>query len=278
MTKTNILCFAFLFFAINVSLSAQDDDYEDETEVDSSRFSFGINVGAHFSNNNTAEIYTGTPAVTQFGIPNIFSQPFNREALDRYFRYPYQIAEYPFDPVYRTASEIGVHFSYKFGTDLANAIFIDFNTVQLKFEQFFTVAIDDPNNQTTEPTFERIPIFGRENRFHLNLGTQLSLHNGEASNAYFSLFGNINNVQMRRNYIVIDNREYEIFHRNFNRPNQRLGGIGYGGGAGLGFKFRLTDKIWTDFYYNLYYTQINLKEELQPFGVHHGLGLRVIWN
>lgn len=276
--KRNILCLFILFNFITVSLFAQDDYLYEEEEVDSSRFSFGLNFGAFFSSNKTAFIYTGSPQVTAFSIPFVFNQPFNEQRFRDYFRYDYYIAEYPFDPVYKTSSEIGIHLGYKVGKKRVHSVYLDFNTIQLKFEQFFTVAIDDPRNRTVGPTFEQIPLFGRENRFYLNLGTQLSFYHDEAgSNAYFALFANLNNVQMRRNYFVIDNQEYEIYHRNFNNPNQRLGGIGYGGGTGLGFKFKLTEQIKTDFYYHLMNTQTNLKEDLQAFGFQHALGIRVIW-
>lgn len=262
-----------------VSSSMAQEDYEEE-KLDSSRFSFGINFGAHFANNNTANIYSGSPSVTAYGIDFVINQPINQQELQQYFRTTeYRVEEYPVEPIYRTASEIGLHFAYAFDSSFANSIFIDVNIAQLKFEQFFTIGYEDPNNQSIDPTtFERFPLFGEENRFHINLGVQLSLYQSESSNTYFSAFGNVNNVEMRRNYFLINNKEYDIFHRNINRPDQRLGGFGFGGGAGLGFKFKLTEQLLADFYYNAYYTQINLKEDLQPYGVHHAVGLRIIWN
>ena len=82
---------------------------------------------------------------------------------------------------------------------------------------------------------------------------------------------------MRRNYIVIDNREYDIFHTSADGRNNRLGGIGYGGGSGLGLKFELGESILADIYYKLYYGQTNFRENYQPFNVHHSLGIRIIW-
>ena len=276
--KCKLLFSLFTCIVISFVAKAQDDydyDYEEEVE-DSSRFSFGINFGAYFSNHKTAEIYSGRPSVTPFNIPFVFAQPFNQQALRDYFRYDFYIAEYPLETRYRTASEIGIHIEY----NLSNVIdlYADVNITQLNFEQFLTVGIVEPNTGRLDDTFEQIPLFGEENRFHLNLGAQISMYHDEYSNFYFALFGSLNNTQMRRNYFVINNREYEIFHVAIDRPNQRLGGIGYGGGTGLGFKYKIMDHLTTDFYYNLSYAQTNLNEAFQPYGFNHGLGIRIIWH
>ena len=163
--KLTSLLFTLLFTAL--SIFAQDD-YEEE--IDSSRFSFGINFGAHFANNNTAKIYTGSPSATPFGIDFVIKQQFNQQELLNFFGTPdYRVEEYPFDPVYRTASEIGLHFAYQFDSSFSNSFFIDVNIAQLKFEQLFTIGYEDPLNQSIDPTtFQRFPIFGKENRFHIS--------------------------------------------------------------------------------------------------------------
>ena len=274
----NKLFLSLLFSSLTLSTFAQDDyDYDEDEEIeDSTRFSFGINFGGYFSNDKTAEIYSGRPQLTPFGIPFILNQQIYRQVFVDYFKYEFEVAEYPLEPKYRAATEMGVHAEY----DLNDAIdiYLDFNIAQLRFEQVFTVAIDDPSNGIVGPTYEQLPIFGRENRFHLNLGTQFTLSRSEYSNSYISVFGQLNNVQMRANYIVIDNQEYNIFHRAYDRPEQRLGGIGYGGGTGLGFKYQLTDTFKTDFYYNLSFVQTNMSENLQPYGFNHGIGVRIIWD
>jgi|GEM_PF-1488025 len=276
---TTKLIFSLLaFFSLTFGLSAQDDyDYDDDELEATVKFSFGINFGAYFSSNKTAEIYSGRSTITQFGIDFIlFEQQFSQQVIRDYFRYDYYIAEYPIQTRYRTASEIGGHIEYNLND--AIDLYLDVNITQLKFEQFFTVGINEPNTGRLDDTFEQIPIFGEENRFHLNLGAQFSMYHDEQANFYFSVFSSIINTQMRRNYLVINNLEYEIFHLAFDRPNQRLGGIGYGGGTGLGFKYRLTDHLTTDFYYNLSYNQVNLSEAFQPYGFNHGLGMRIIWH
>jgi len=278
MKKTALL-YLLSFFFISSNLWAQEEDYEDWTKEESKKkslFFAGINIGGLFANNNTAVIYSGSPAATPYGINYILSIPTYKTTFDAYFQHPYTVSEFPQSPGYSTALDIGVHAGINIGNEAA--IYIDINTAQLKYEQTFTIAIDNPLNKSPEPTYEQIPIFGKEKRFNLNLGTQLNLYNGENSLAYFALFGNFNSVKLERNYIVINNQEYIISHNSAQQSGGNPGGIGYGGGTGLGFKYNLTENLILDLNYNLYYTKINMNDNLNPFAMHHGLMLRVIWN
>ncbi len=249
-------------------------NYMDQQE-DTARFFVGANLGAFFANKNTAEVYSGSRNVTQFGIPTILENRFYQPTFDAYFKYPYTVEEYPFDVKYRPAFELGLHAGYNINKRIA--LFLDFNIAQLDVEQFFTIAIDDPTNQLVGPTLEQYALFGEENRINLNVGTQFNFFESAQSKAYVSLFVNMNDVDMRRNYIVIDETQYEIYHINDEQPDLRLGGIGYGGGAGLGYRFHLADQVLADIYYNLIYTRTNLSEKYQPYGAQHSLGIRILW-
>ena len=265
-----------LIFVFTIPLySYSQDDYLTEGGEDTSRFSIGVNLGAHFANKNTSVIYTGSPRYTSFNIPTILNNQLYKPTFDAFFQHAYSVAEYPFEPRYKTTFEIGIHLNYQLFD--FQSIFFEFNSTQLKFEQAFTIAVDDPNNGIVGPTFLQFPIIGKENRFHLNLGTQLSLYKDEGNDVYFSIFANVNDIELQENYIVINNIKYNVFHGSVNTPNNRPGGIGYGGGAGMGYKFTLNENIVADIYYNLYYTQSNMNENLQSYGTHSSFGLRVLW-
>ena len=267
--------FSLLILCNSILFAQEEEDWADEEEKTSVFFG-GINVGAFFANKNTAIIYTGSSDVTPYGINYIFNQPQNKLVFDQYFQYPYAVVETPQNPSYKVALDIGLHAGINLNK--MTSIYVDINTSQLKYEQFFTVAIDDPASRNPEPIYEKLPIIGEEKRLNINLGTQLSLYQKESSNIYWSLFGNFNNVKLERNYIVVNNVEYEIRHTNPSQSNTKPGGVGVGGGTGLGFKFGLTDNILIDFTYNLYYTKVNLTEAIQPYGMQHGLLLRILWN
>lgn len=267
-----VILICFLLSVFNENINAQNETWE--TEEDSTRFFIGFNLGAHFPNNNTALMYSGRPDVTPYGINYILSQPYYQQIFDEYFVYPYWVAEFPFAPAYKNSFEIGVQLAYKLNEEVS--IFLGLNSVQLEYEQFFTVAIDNPYNQKPGPTYEQYPVIGEEDRFYLNLGTHLSFFNGESSKAYFSFFANLNKVGISENFIVIDGVEYRIYHYP-EYSNKRPGGFSYGGGTGLGFKFEVADRIYADLYYDLYYASIKMNENIHPFGLHHSIGLRIIW-
>lgn len=261
----------------NSPLLAQEEgayNYMDEQE-DTTRFFIGINFGAFFANNNTAGMYSGTPGATPYGIQTVFNRQEYQQIFNNYFQHPYTIEEYPNDPKYNTAFEIGLHAGYRLGKRWS--LFLDFNTVQLRYEQAFTVAINDPRNQQVGPTYQSIPIFGKESRIHVNLGLQYNFYTSNQSSAYISLFGNATDVEMKSNNFVVNNQQYELFHYDFNLPSQRIGGVGFGGGTGLGYKFHLNEQILADLYYNLTYTEINLKAGFQEYGIQNGLGVRILW-
>lgn len=273
--RLHLFSILMLLFLLNSSSIAQGAyNYMDERE-DTTRFFIGANLGAFFANKNTANVYSGSPDVTQFNISTILNNQFFKPTFDQFFGPSlYKVEEYPFNPKYRPAFEIGLHAGYNINKRLA--LFLDFNIAQLDVEQFFTIGIDDPTNGLVGPTLEQYALFGEENRLNLNIGTQFNFHESATSKAYVSVFFNMNDVDMRRNYIVIDETQYEIFHINNEQPDLRLGGIGYGGGAGLGYRFHVSQNVLADIYYNLIYTRTNLSEQFQPYGAQHSLGIRVL--
>jgi len=284
--QTGFLYIIFAIFCLQINVNAQDwtdetsnkgkSDWSDKENSTSSKFFIGINAGGFFPNNNTAIIYTGASNITNYGIDYILSIPNYKTYFDAYFQHPYYVAELPLNPEYKTAFNIGLHTGINIGK--GHAIFLDINTFNLNFEQSFTVAIEDPNNQSTEPTFEQIPIIGKEKRVNFNLGTQLVLMKKHKMNLYWSLFGNFNSTKLERNYILINGKEYEIIHSIPNQPNINPGGIGFGGGSGLGIKYQLTNKIWVDLTYNYYYLKTRMNDNIEFFGGHHGVMFRLIWN
>jgi hypothetical protein len=283
--KTKTLYILLLSITIQSSLFAQDwtdttsskpiADWTDQKDK-TSLFFVGINAGGYSPNNNTAIIYTGTNDVSNYGINYLLNLPSYKQTFDTYFQHSYSIEEFPLDPMYKTAFNIGLHAGMNLGN--GHAIFLDINTSKLNYAQVFTIAIDDQNNKSIDPTYEQIPIIGKENRFNSNLGVQLSLLNKNQMNFYWSAFGNFNKIDLERNYIIINNQEYEISHRNPTQPNTLPGGIGFGGGSGLGFKYNIADKVWIDLTYNYHYTKYKMSETIQSFGGHQGIIFRLIWS
>lgn len=273
-----ILCF---FSLSGLNAFSQDDYlYEDnEDKIDTIRFFIGANLSAYFANKETAKIYSGSPSVTNFGIEFILNNEINRRnVFDPFFNNnPYSIVDYPLESRYQTAFNLGLHAGYQFWKN--QSVYAELNAVQLDYEQLFVIGVVDPFNQTISPlTFEQFGIFGKETRFNFNLGTQVSYYNESGTNAYFSFFGNVNAVRMEENYIFIANRQFDIYHPVNNDIFVRPSGIGYGGGAGTGLKFNISENLFADIFYQFTHTKINFNEQFQPFATQHGFGLRVLWH
>ncbi len=270
-----------VFLSLPNCLAQQHWYKYDEVDSSKSRFFIGVNVAAFFTNAKTAGFYSGTPAITQFGVEHyLFDRQDLQQTFRDYFVHPYnrEEIEYPLEPRYKTSVEIGLHVGYHLSNSFA--LYLDLNTVQLRYDQFVSIAIRDPQNANTlEPkTFVQLPLIGRETRFNLNLGTQISYYQEGETNAYFNFFGNLNGVQLSENYFVVNEVEYQIQHPVNDDFNQTPGGIGYGAGGGLGLKFGISEHVSADLFYQVYYQQINLSENLQPYGYNHSLGMRVIWH
>lgn len=276
MSMNRLFLLGYLFVLWSSSLANPEDipSEKDATEKQSTAF-FGINLGALFANKNTAIIYSGNDLVTNFGINYVFSQNLVRQRLDDYFEYDYALSAYPEVNTYNTALDLGLHTGV--GLNRWLGLFAEVNFASLEYEQAFTVEIDNPNNGFVGLTYEQVPIFGEEQRININVGLQLSLHGDELTTWYLAPFANFNSIRLRRNYFVINNQQYEIFHNNTFVGNGNPGQTGFGGGIGTGLKYQLSESIYLDFAYNLYYTTSKMNDVIEGVGVQHGILMRIIW-
>jgi hypothetical protein len=262
----------FFFFVFSSSLVfAQDDDAPQKKG-----FFVGLGFGGHFANSNTAIIYNGVNAYTAINIPYYFkTEPFKTQ-FDEYFKYPYEIVEAPGENIkYRPSSEISWLVGYQI--DNGTAFYVEANFAQLRVEDVFVIAIDDPNRKSPEKLLQQIPIIGEEQRLNINTGFQISMINEKGFNLYLPLFANINSTKVQKNYFLINNREYALHHNVPGVTNQRIGGMGYGGGSGMGVKMRFSKQLSLDVSYNLIYSRIQMHPDFKPFGAHHSVLLKIVW-
>lgn len=273
----------FSFFLVNHS------DAQDTPEEESGNFFIGVNVGGFFANKNTSIMYTGSN-IANVGIDYYFPTEFGGKApydyshdeIKNYFSYNYKIEAdgLPASPAYRPAIDVGIHTGVKLGG--GNSIFVDINSTTLKYQQYFSISVEDPN-VTPNIRYEQVPLFGEEKRLHINLGTQISFYNENDLNWYGAIFGNFNSARLQKNYFVLNNKQYQISHYKYGTNQLLPGGNGLGGGIGTGAKYKFNDQFTFDLTYNLYYTRTTMvlpldgAEGFQPFGIHHGILLRVIF-
>jgi len=259
--------FTLLFSAFFVSsFLAQDEDES------GANLKIGVNVGGYFANDSSAFLYNGY--YTNYGISYIFNNPYYKTELTNYFQYSYSLYSLPQNTVYRPALNVGLHLAID---NNGSAGYMDVNFAQLEIQDQFTVAIDDPNNNSPEPTYEQIPLFGHEKRFNLNLGYRAQFYKQDELGVYWPIFANLNSVQLVDNYIVINNKKYPINHVVPNQPNVKQNGIGFGGRTGLGSTYQFNHKFTFDLSYNLTYTKTHYDDVINYFGFNNSLMFRIIW-
>lgn len=281
-----------LLTIVSMSSFAQlaDDDEENS-------FFFGINIGAFKANRKTAIIYNGGYDYHQNGERNegyyganyYFNEYNTKIALDNYFKYGYKIVGYanPETIEYQTAFDIGGHAGIKL--DESISVYADLNLSKINVKNVFTVEIGNPNDPTLigEGELEQIAVFGVEKRTNLNVGIQANIYNEDKITSYFNFFANVNNAKLDSNYFRIGERSYQIRHNNYiNGQNgstdvfearQVPGGVGFGGGAGIGAKYKFNSQFTFDVNYNALYIKTNMYADLKPFGLNHALTFRIIW-
>ncbi|MCB9187977.1 MAG: hypothetical protein H6599_01720 [Flavobacteriales bacterium] len=242
---------------------------------------FGINAGAHMANKKTAIMYSGGSNFSLYGIEWAFSYPNYKTDFDNYFQYPYEIVELPQDMTYRPSLEIGGILGYNVDNSLS--VFAEANFGMLKVQDVFVVEVQNPNTGSVNYPLEQFPVFGEEQRLNFNLGARFTLFENNGLVGYLPLFGNFNSVKIERNYFIVNNKQYNIVHNIQGITNQKPGGNGFGGGSGLGIKYRMSDKIVLDASYNALYTKVTMIRETSTqsafsvWGLHHSVLLRVLW-
>jgi hypothetical protein len=234
----------------------------------------GLGAGAHMANKKTAMMYSGGSNFTAFGISNIFSNPQIKPELDSYFQYDYSIVELPEGMRYRPSVEVGAMAGYR--TETGTVFYLESNFSNLRIEDVFVVEVKNPNTGGQYP-LEQIPLFGFERRVNINAGFQVNIAESGGAQVYWPLFANMNSVRVDKNYFVINNKQYFISHVVPGFPNQKPGGMGFGGGSGLGVRYPIDSRITADFSYNLLYSRIRMTEQFREWGVHHSVMVKIIW-
>ncbi|MCB9196008.1 MAG: hypothetical protein H6600_08575 [Flavobacteriales bacterium] len=251
------------------------------SQEDESGFFFGVNIGSFMANKNTAMMYSGGSNYSLYGIEWAFQNPNYKPDLDNYFQYPYSIVELPQGMTYRPSVEIGGIIGYH--VDESVALYAEANVGKLKVQDVFVVEIDNPNTNSVQKPLEQFPIYGEEQRLNFNGGARFTVFKQNGVLGYLPLFGNFNSVKLERNYFIVNNKIYNIVHNLQGITNNRPGGVGYGFGTGLGFKYRISDKILVDACYSGVYAKVTMIREsstqsaFTAWGLHHSILFRILW-
>ena len=251
-----------LLLLLPISIFSQSD----------SELIIGINIGGYSANKNTAGLYKGD--VTTNNIYTIFNNPNYQTNFDNYFQYPYSVVETPLNSQYRIGLEVGAHIGKR---NNSGELFIEMNFMNLEVQEYFTVAIDNPNNFSPEPTYQPLPIFGEEKRSVVNLGYSVDLYNENDMIVGLPIFAQLTNARLQQNYIIVNGQRYNIYHGQIGQTNTNPGGMGAGIGAGLTGSIKFNKQFSFLAGYTAQYARINMNDNLKPYGIHHSIFARIIF-
>ena len=237
----------------------------------------GINGGGHIANKKTSVQYNGF--YNSYGVTNIFNRPENRTIFDQFFQYPYSIETSLNAIKYSPGTEIGFHIGKQ---KRKSKIYVDINFADLKVQDVVTIAVDDPNNQSVDPTYIPISLIGKEKRNMINLGVIKTVYEESNFSLLNPIFIQVLEVRLKENYIIVDNKQYNIIHNSGTLLNQNLGnspgGYGFGIGSGLVFNYFMNKDLSFDFGYHIQFSKTNFSENLSPWGIQHSLFARIVMN
>jgi len=248
---------------------AQTDPWaEFEDEVDSiHRWDFGLNFGAYFPNNYSANFYNGMPGNVN-NVDYVLSNPWWYQeiketlgATDTFF-----VTGYSTGMRYQVAFTGGLFLRFNFNRK--NGIFLEANYTQLKTSGPVTLEVDP----ASYPTYEDLRtegVAGKEARVLIDLGYQRSFP--LLSKIYFFLQAGalMSYSRVLQSVLVIEGREYNLVNvygsqgyipntnsQSFNITQQAFG---FGPYLGLGAGIPLNDLFGVEPGCSFQYYPVNLE-------------------
>ena len=245
---------------------------EGEEEDGASGFegvSFGLNVGSYFASRNTANFYNGAcmyPTDELFGgvqcvtiaerlDPNVFINDYrnilnniNNSTSSQATAFSVPFDSYPLNMRYNPAMYVG--FQMKYAWSRTSSMIFNLNAVRLRAVdqftlQFFGTTVVDGQNDV-----RLFQIYGREQRFNLNLGYRQGFEMGDQSNFYVQFGGSMLGTSVQENQIRIAGNDYSLFMYTMN-INQQVAyqartNVGFGFYIAPGFEFIVNNKYGFD--------------------------------
>ncbi len=209
---------------------------EDEEELRSIRYTYGLNTGAYFANDGTANYYNGTGRhCLESAINRQHSYNRIRESLG----YDFELHALPQDMGYSPAMLVGVFGTIFIGN--RTAIHGEFNYVRLEARDYFSLELDRPSFIEGDNVY-LFPLRGSEERSEIRLGLQHTAElSGSSAHPFFEGGMSFINTGVRENTARIEGRSYSIRNLSDAYYDFRDDGIGYGGYATIGVRMDIGD-------------------------------------
>ena len=216
-------------------------------------FSYGLNAGAYFAHNGTANYYNGGG---RHNLEETINRRHNYNRIRESLNYDFALHQLPTDMAYSPAIMVGIFGGLHF-TD-RTALFGAANFTRLSAQDQFTLELKRPSFIEGD-NIKAYSVYGKEERSEIMIGLRHTYHASDSFlHPYFELGGSMSGTRIRQNSIQIEGSTYSIRRPADTHYNVRDDGIGFGVYGGGGVRMDVGDSYAFDLGFNSNYTKISL--------------------
>ncbi len=217
--------------------------------------SYGLNAGAYFAHDGTANYYNGSG---RHNLEEAINRRHNYNRIRESLNYDFELHQLPADMAYSPAIMVGIFGGLHF-TD-RTALYGSANFTRLSAQDQFTLELNRPSFIEGD-NIKAYSVYGKEERSEIMIGLRHVYHSSQSYlHPYFELGGSMTGTRIRQNGIRIEGSTYTIRKPADRYYNVRDDGIGFGAWAGSGVRMDVGESYAFDLGVNSNYTRINLGE------------------
>jgi hypothetical protein len=260
----NIISFIIiLFYSIKIS-AQQEVEFVHQDDSLRKGWYFGINMGAMFPDNYSANFYNGSSEnINKISI--ILDNQYYKSIIIQQIGYNYLSYELPYKMSYQPNFTVGGYVRYQFSN--RSSLILQANYARLTANDVFLLYLEIPEGYSFDANYIECQIMGQEERTYIDLGYRLDLRYRERYFPFIETGVNINNTKVLKNMIRIKNQEYSIKYSGehpigpYSQDYYDIyeGGIGAGGFFTLGYALNFNANISIDPSLTFYFTSTHLE-------------------
>ncbi len=242
-----------VFANSGASFALSQETGNENDEVRSIRYTYGINVGSYFASDGTANYYNGDG---RHSLENAINRQQNYNRIREFIGYDFELHALPGDMGYNPAMMVGVFGTLMIGN--RTGIHGEFNYTRLKAQDYFSLKLDRPSFIEGDNIY-LYPLTGSEERSDIRLGIQHTAETeGSSVHPFFEAGMNFVNTRVRENRARIEGATISIRNISDTYYDFRDDGIGYGGYVTLGVRMDIGDSYAMALGANSSFININL--------------------
>ena len=260
----NLVYIVIILFYSTKIFSQQNIEYVQQADSLRKGWYFGINMGAAFPSNFSANFYNGSSENIN-KISLILDNQYYKPIIVQQIGYNYLFYELPHKMSYQPNLTVGGYVRYQFSK--RSSFLLQANYARLTASDVFLLYLEIPEGYSFDANYLQCQIMGQEERTYIDLGYRFDLRNHERYFPFIETGVNINNTKVLKNMIRIENQEYSIKYSGehpigpYSQDYYDIyeGGIGVGGFFTLGYALNFNANISIDPSLTFYFTSTHLE-------------------